>query len=219
MANDLPFDLSALSIFPAVCENGGMAPAARKHDITQPAISQGIGDIESRSDTLLFDRSVRPLALTATGAVLREQAGIVIAAVRPIASQLQEMQSGRVRQLRVGIVDSLSRALTAELSAFMKTRAERLVVHTGLTDSHAAALFTRQLDLIIGEDDLEDVAGLERSQLTAVPGGHSRTPHARGVRAGAAHGSLRAFFRALASLPSGYSCTTRPAGTDARNRL
>lgn len=98
-ANDLPFDLSALSIFLAVCENGGMAPSALKRGITQPAISQVIGDIESRSGTLLFDRSVRPLALTATGAVLREQANLLIAEIRQIASQL-----------RVGIVDSLSRA-------------------------------------------------------------------------------------------------------------
>lgn len=36
-------------------------------------------------------------------------------------------------------------------------------------DSHAAAPFTRQLDLIIGVDDLEDVAGLERSQLLEEP--------------------------------------------------
>lgn len=167
--SDLPFDLSSLNVFMAVCENGSMAGAARALQVTQPAISQTISELETRLGTKLFDRSVRPLALTATGTVLRQHAAGLLAEMRHIAVGIQEMKLGRVPQLRLGVVDSLSRALSPHLSAFMYERVGRLVVHAGLTETHAAALLTRQIDLVIGVDEMEDVAGLERWPLIEEP--------------------------------------------------
>ncbi len=39
----------------------------------------------------------------------------------------------------------------------------------GLTASHAGALLTRQLDLLIGADELEEVEGLERAPILTEP--------------------------------------------------
>ncbi|AQU88703.1 LysR family transcriptional regulator [Komagataeibacter nataicola] len=164
-----PFDMSALNVFLAVCENGSMASAARSLGITQPAVSQTIADLEARTATMLFDRRVRPLALTATGTVLRQYASNLVSDMHHIAMRLREMQTGRVSQLRIGVVDSLSRALLVNISRFMQTRAEHLIVLAGLTESHAEALLTRQIDFIVGVDDLEDVPGLERWPLFEEP--------------------------------------------------
>ncbi|BCK76327.1 lysR family transcriptional regulator [Acetobacter aceti NRIC 0242] len=166
---DLPFDLSSLNVFLAVCENGSMAAAARALSVTQPAISQTISELETRLGTRLFDRNVRPLALTATGAVLRQNATGLLAEMRHIAVGIQEMKHGRVPQLRLGVVDSLSRAILPHLSEFMYERVGRLVVHAGLTESHGTSLLTRQIDLVIGVDEMEDVAGLERWPLIEEP--------------------------------------------------
>lgn len=164
-----PFDVNALSVFLAVCDKGSMAAAARSLGITQPAVSQTIADFESRVGVTLFDRSVRPLALTAAGTVLRQYAGNLISEMHQISWRMREMQKGRVSHLRIGIVDSLSRAILKDFSAFMQERVEHLVVLAGLTESHAAALLTRQIDFIIGVDDLEDVPGLERWPLFEEP--------------------------------------------------
>ncbi|KXV34853.1 LysR family transcriptional regulator [Gluconobacter thailandicus] len=167
--NTLPFDVNALSVFLSVCDQGTMAAAGRELGITQPAVSQVIADLESRIGVTLFDRSVRPVALTASGMVLRQYAGNLVADVHQISGRLRDMQRGRISHLRIGLVDSLSRALLRDMSAFLSECTEHAVVLAGLTESHAAALLARKIDFIVGVDDLEDVPGLERWPLFEEP--------------------------------------------------
>ena len=84
----LPFDLRALEIFLTVCEAGSMAAAARTLSLTQPAVSQSIADLEARTGTALFDRSVRPLALTPPGGILRQRASALMSEARQIGPLL-----------------------------------------------------------------------------------------------------------------------------------
>ncbi|GBQ40266.1 LysR family transcriptional regulator [Komagataeibacter europaeus] len=161
ISSDLPFDLHALKVFLQVCEHTTMAGAARRLGITQSAISQVISDLEHRLGVVLFDRSMRPIGLTASGALLREHALILTTEARRASIRLQELQRGRPNLLRVGIIDSLSRALLPPLTRFLRERAERSVILSGPTESHYAALLGRQMDLIVGAGDLEDMNGLE----------------------------------------------------------
>ena len=85
----IPFDLRSLEIFLTICDQGTMASTARVLGLTQPAISQAIAEIEERTGTALFDRSVRPLGLTPAGAVLRQRAATLIADARQIAPLLR----------------------------------------------------------------------------------------------------------------------------------
>lgn len=165
----LPFDLRSLEIFLAVCETGAMSSAARTLGLTQPAVSLAVGDLERKLGFDLFDRSVRPLAVTVAGGLLRQRAGALIAEARQIGPLLREAEHGKVPLVRVGIVDSLSRVLTAPLASFLATRADEVSILLGLTASHASDLLTRRLDLFLGVDDLEDWAGLERWQLAKEP--------------------------------------------------
>jgi DNA-binding transcriptional LysR family regulator len=165
----LPFDLRSLEIFLAVCETGAMSSAARALGLTQPAVSLAIGDLERKLGFELFDRTVRPLAVTVAGGLLRQRAGALIAEARQIGPLLRETEHGKLPLIRVGIVDSLSRVLTAPLASFLGTRADEVSLLLGLTASHATDLLTRRLDLFLGVDDLEDWAGLERWQLAKEP--------------------------------------------------
>lgn len=165
----LPFDLRSLEIFLAVCESGAMSTAARALGLTQPAVSLAIGELEKKLGYDLFDRSVRPLAVTVAGGLLRQRAGALIAEAREIAPLLRETEHGKVPLIRVGIVDSLSRVLTAPLASYLADKADEVSILLGLTASHASDLLTRRLDLFLGVDDLEDWAGLERWQLVKEP--------------------------------------------------
>lgn len=165
----LPFDLRSLEIFLAVCEAGAMSSAARTLGLTQPAVSLAIGELEKKLGFDLFDRTVRPLALTVAGGLLRQRAGALIAEARQIGPLLRETEHGKVPLIRVGIVDSLSRALSAPLSSYLATKADEVSILSGLTASHASDLLTRRLDLFLGVDDLEDWAGLERWPLAKEP--------------------------------------------------
>ena len=165
----LPFDLRALEIFLAVCEGGAMAQAARALGLTQPAISQAIAELENRTGTTLFDRSVRPLALTPAGGVMRQRASALLSEARQIVPLLRETERGKLSLVRIGLVDSLVRALSVPIATFLTKRAETVQVQSGLTAAHAGALLTRNLDLFIGVDDMVEIAGLERFELFTEP--------------------------------------------------
>lgn len=165
----LPFDLRSLEIFLAVCDSGAMSSAARELGLTQPAVSLAIGDLERKLGFDLFDRTVRPLAVTVAGGLLRQRAAALIAEARQIGPLLRETKHGKLPLIRVGLVDSLSRALTEPLASYLATKADEVSILSGLTASHASDLLTRRLDLFLGVDDLETWAGLERWQLAKEP--------------------------------------------------
>lgn len=165
----LPFDLRALEIFLAVCDTGSMAQAARHLELTQPAVSLAIAELERKTGASLFDRAVRPLALTLAGGLMRQRASALIADARLIAPLLREAKHGQVPIIRVGLVDSLSRNLTVPISEFLSERAGEVSILTGLTAMHASELLTRRMDLFIGVDGLEELPGLERWEILVEP--------------------------------------------------
>ncbi len=168
-AERLPFDLRVLEIFLALCETRTMVAAARRLGLTQPAISQVIADLENRVGVTLFDRLIRPLALTPSGLVLRDRAAFLLSEARQIGPLLRQGSDTRLLLVRIGLVDSLQRAALPALAADLAGRATQAVFHSGLTASHSTALLTRQIDLSLGVDDLADIQGLERWPLIEEP--------------------------------------------------
>ena len=167
--HSLPFELRSLEVFLAVCESGSMASGARIVGMTQPAVSQTIAELERKMGMTLFDRHVRPLALTTAGGMLRQYASALISEARQIVPLLRDTEQGRVPLIRVGLVDSLSRALIGPLAAFLESRVKEVSFLSGLTAAHASQLLTRRLDVFLGVDDLQDLPGLERWELITEP--------------------------------------------------
>ncbi len=66
---DLP-PLRLLLVFETVLRRGGFAPAAASLNVTQPAISQSLRQLEEHLGEKLFDRSTRPAQLTRAGHIL-----------------------------------------------------------------------------------------------------------------------------------------------------
>ena len=93
--------------------------AAKKLSLTQPAVSQAVADLETRIGVKLFDRSVRPLALTPAGEVMRQRASALVSEARQIATAIRHTARGRLALIRAGLVDSLSRALTGPIASFL----------------------------------------------------------------------------------------------------
>ncbi len=168
-SNRLPFDLHALEAFLGVCDARSMALAAKKLSLTQPAISQAIADLEQRMGVKLFDRSVRPLALTPAGEIMRQRASALVSEARQLATVIRHTARGRLALIRAGLVDSLSRALTGPIASFLVNHADQVSVQSGLTATHAGALLTRNLDLFIGVDDMSDVEGFDRHEIVTEP--------------------------------------------------
>ena len=221
---DFPFDISELATFLAVCEAGSMTGAARRLGVTQPAVSIAIGELERKLLTPLLDRSVRPLGLTPAGVLLRQRASALLSEARQIKPMLRDVRTGRLPLIRVGLVDSLARALSSALVRAIAGRAEEVAILSGLTASHASALITRNLDVMVGLDDLADVSGLERwpilteAYVLVVPPGAPRAESLEDLEAlGQSHEFVR--FSARSSTGIDIERHLRRIGLDLQRRL
>lgn len=105
-------DVRRLSLFLAVVDHGGFGRAAQAVHISQPALSQAIGELEAELGGPLFHRLARRVALTEAGEAL----------VGPARSVLRELD--RARQV-TGELTGLARG-RLDLSALRSLAADRL---------------------------------------------------------------------------------------------
>src|SRR5688572_22039461 len=124
----LPFDLASLQVFLTICDTKTMASAARLLGLTQPAVSQVILDMERKLGTQLFDRSIRPIALTQAGIILQQRARALVTEARQIIPLLQRTRRGYLPVLRVGMVDSVTRSLADIVLRVLSPAADQLIV-------------------------------------------------------------------------------------------
>jgi DNA-binding transcriptional LysR family regulator len=148
-------------MFLAVCETGSMGAAPRRLELTQPAVSRAVVDIKQKAGVLLFDRYSRLLGLTPARVMLQQRASALLEDALQIPPLLRETWQARLPLLCVGLIDSLSRCLLKEISAFLMSRARKISVVSGLA-LHATALLDRRLDVVLSAEDLSDTEGLER---------------------------------------------------------
>lgn len=167
--DEFPFSIGELNAFLAICDEGSISAAARRLGVSQPAVSIALNELEQRLGAQLVDRSVRPLALKPAGALLRQSASALLAEARLIAPMMRDVERGKLPLLRIGMIDSLARVLSGPVAAAAALLAEQVVVQAGLTSGHAGNLITRKLDIMLGLDDLADIADLERWPILTEP--------------------------------------------------
>lgn len=111
--------LRLLTVFEAVARQRSLSLAARTLNVTQPAISKALRELETWLGTPLFDRSRRPLMLTEAGDVLlsatREGLGLIGEAL----TRIGQMQAERDSTLRISCsIGFATYWLMRRLSAF-----------------------------------------------------------------------------------------------------
>src|SRR3546814_11847260 len=81
MDSTLP-PLRLLSVFAAVERHGGLRQAAAALNVSQPAVSQALRQLEDFLGTRLLDRRTRPARLTEAGRLLHQA---TVQGLRPLA--------------------------------------------------------------------------------------------------------------------------------------
>lgn len=100
------FDISALSVFRVVVEEGGFSRASRKLLRTQPAVSLAVRKLEGQIGYTLIDRTSRELLLTDAGEVALEFARGFDAQRRKMVNELEELRNLSSGRLSVGANES-----------------------------------------------------------------------------------------------------------------
>ena len=82
--------------------------AARRLGVTQPALSQGVAEVERRLGVKLFDRRTRTRTPTPELTDVLAIAEQVIAGVDDLEHRLEELRTGRRGTVRIGMIDTVA---------------------------------------------------------------------------------------------------------------
>lgn len=103
--------MRALHYFAAAAEEGSFSAAARRFDVSVPAVAKLVSSLEHELGVKLLDRSTQGLSLTARGAQYLESCTPLLAQLADAERSLAAPGSRRARTLVVGAPPLLSRAL------------------------------------------------------------------------------------------------------------
>ncbi|MEH6357864.1 MAG: LysR family transcriptional regulator [Pseudomonadales bacterium] len=169
MLSPFGFDLRALEVFSHVAKTGNMSQAAKQLGMTQSSISQTLSNLEEALETPLLDRSVRPMTMTTGGRFLYDRSSLLLKEARKTSLAIKQADYTRLRHINISVVDSIATAVGPSLVKAVEKRTQDWSIHTGLSHLHGHALLSREADIIITDDALEDYTDLNRFQILREP--------------------------------------------------
>ena len=156
------FDLHALEVFVMTVELGGMSQCAGHLQVTQSAVSQTIAKLEAGIGAPLFDRTMRPMGLTASGKALFARGQTLIAQARSTYDEVREGANLPISSITVAMSYSLANELTTPILSELAGRADRWNIRSGISMEHQAEFLARDIDLLVtGSFYLEHRGALE----------------------------------------------------------
>ncbi|MFG1947674.1 LysR family transcriptional regulator [Nonomuraea sp. NPDC048826] len=129
--------------FVAVAENGGFTEASRVLNLSQPAVSRRIRELERSLGASLYERTGRRVRLTAAGRALLPYAETVLATVRDAERAVREevARPGETRTFGLALVGTLADShIVDALRAFESRFGDVFVELTTATSRQVSAL-------------------------------------------------------------------------------
>ncbi len=164
------FDFRSIRTFVLVADTGGMTQAARRLDMTQSSVSQIISHLEEAIGAPLFDRSVRPMALTPAGATLYDKGREILAQVNEIFADIVENSESTLPCLTIGMAESVANTVSWALVRELRPLARRWRIWAGISPDQNAALLEHAVDLIVTtSDELDPLENLEHHLVLTEP--------------------------------------------------
>ena len=164
------FDLRSLQVFVTTADQGGMTQSARVLRMTQSAVSQIIAGLEDAVGTKLFDRTVRPIVLTAAGRILLERGRQIVKDTKETFRETQTLEQRRLASLTIAMTDSMAGVVGARLYKNLKDLSSYWRLWAGLSPYHRDEFLSHNIDLIITTSNvMEDVANLDRFLIFQEP--------------------------------------------------
>jgi DNA-binding transcriptional LysR family regulator len=141
---------------------GSVRKAAQAHNISQPALSKILSEIEAVLGVKLFDRDARKSVATEFGRLFLSEAAQITASVNLLETRIDE-QRRRVRHIyRIGATPNPAYRLVPD--AFMRALQTfpklRLQLSEGETEPLLKDLRNRKYDLVIARSVTNDITGV-----------------------------------------------------------
>ncbi|POA59639.1 MULTISPECIES: LysR substrate-binding domain-containing protein [unclassified Pseudomonas] len=169
-----------LVVFEQVLQSGSLVRASQALNLTQPAVTKIIHELESYFEAPLLIRSNRGVTATELGHVVVQRAKSLLAELRALTDEVNAFQEGTSGQVMVGTLISASTSLLPRAIQLLKQQAPGVLVslRVGQMDQLFPALAVGDVDLVVGRvpDDWQwrsealEVEVLYREDLSIVAG-------------------------------------------------
>ena len=147
MSRNLP-PLRLLTVFETVLRHGGIRPAAAELNVSQPAVSQALKQLEDHLGAKLLDRGTRPAGLTEAGRLLRRATVDGLGRIAEAIEEISRLSAGASQSVTIACsVGFATYWLMPRLAAFYDCHPE--VIVNVRTTHHGAPRLTPEVDLAI----------------------------------------------------------------------
>lgn len=143
--------LRQLSLLLTLERQGSLSRAAAALDLSQPAITKALREIEAIFLAPLFLRSRAGLEPTETGRAVLAYARLALADAEALGRTLAVVDVGLGARLRIGVIPFLSRGILDAACRHALAQQPRIavLVREGTTDELVAALRAHELDCVV----------------------------------------------------------------------
>lgn len=164
--------LRQLSLLVAVERSGQLSRAAAITNMTQPAASRMLSDLERIVGAQLTQRHSRGVSLTPAGERLAERARAMLRDLDVAGREVRDIDRGRVGSVHLGSVSGPSLDLVLPIVRGLEQSEPhlRVKIDVGSSDRLSAELLSGQLDLYLGRvPEKLDPAPFEQSPIGPEP--------------------------------------------------
>ncbi|MFB2607775.1 LysR family transcriptional regulator, partial [Rhizobium phaseoli] len=150
--------LNHLRMIVAIEDSGQISAAAEVLNISQPAASRMLSEMESITKTQLYERVARGVVLTAFGAALARRARKILLELREASREIGELKSGKGGSVFIGAVTAPAMSLVVPAINKVRKAYPGIEINIQVETSNVLAreLLAARHDFIIGRipDDL-----------------------------------------------------------------
>ncbi|PHR96351.1 MAG: hypothetical protein COA68_15550 [Oceanobacter sp.] len=159
-----------ISHFLAVVDNHTISRAAEVLNLTQPALSKSIKQLEDRLGVVLFERWPTGVKMTAYGEVLARRGRLIQREISHAVTELHSMKGGATGVIRIGAgLVWVQNYLPPVIADFLKARPGMEVeLRTGVIDTLVPRLVSGDLDIICTTLDFPDSSDIVKEPLVDV---------------------------------------------------
>lgn len=175
----MAINLHHLRLFTAVVDHGGFTRAAAQLNLSQPAISKSLTELERQLNVKLIDRSGRSARLTDAGQALHARARELFGVEQLAERELREIRGLKRGRLRVAASTTIATyLLPAVLGRFHKRRPSvRLTATSANTRRVTRLLLESRVDVALVEgpvvhERIETIPWKEDELVTIAPHDH-----------------------------------------------
>lgn len=173
--------LKQLRLLVAVAQHGSILHAARELNLSQPAATRMIKDLETDFEVQLFTRTNRGAVPTVFGETLIRHGKLVFAQITHAAQELEDLAQGAAGRVVVGtLLAASARLLPQAIGAVLQDRPDLVIkVVEGTNKVLMPALRSGELDMVVGRlpthrhrSDLDQLRLYDEQIVAVVRAGH-----------------------------------------------